>query len=91
VETAELGLFRENNPEEHKASLESTLNSIFPEKQQETKAIKAKKILGDLSSSYSDEKLENLVTDFQFLADSWLDLFEKGIFEGKTIKELLNE
>lgn len=91
METAESELFRETNREEHKATLESTLNTIFPGKQQETKLTRAKKILGDLSSSYSDERLENLVTDFQFLADSWLDLFEKGIFEGKTLKELLNE
>lgn len=91
METAESELFQETNQEEHKATLESTFNTIFPGKQRETKITRAKKILGDLSSSYSDERLDNLVTDFQFLADSWLDLFEKGIFGGKTLKELLNE
>ena len=32
-----------------------------------------------------------MVTDFQYLMDSWLDEFETDVFEGKTLKELLGE
>lgn len=91
METAELELFNVINREQDKVTLESTLNSIFPEKQQETKVTKARGILGEISVSYTDEGLEKLVTDFEFLADTWLDLFERQIFEGKTLKQLLHE
>jgi len=68
---------------------EKTLNAIFPQPEEQTKLERAKAILGDLSKSYSDEKLENLVSDFEYLAESWLDLFEKESFEGMTLRELL--
>ena len=50
---------------------------------------KAREILGELAAELSDEELKTIVTEVQFLADSWLDEFERGIFAGKTLNELL--
>jgi len=52
---------------------------------------KAREILGELANELSDEELKTTVTEIQFLTDSWLDEFEKIIFEGKTLNELLIE
>ena len=72
------------------SNLEQALNTIFPDNQEETKIIKAKRILGEVAKDYSDERLGNLVTDFEYLVDTWLDVFEKQIFGGKTLRELTN-
>ncbi len=69
--------------------LEKTLAAIFPDNQEETKVSKARKILGEAADTLPDEKLESLVTDFEYLADSWLDVFEKRVFGGKTLKEVI--
>ena len=52
---------------------------------------KAREILGELAVGLSDEELKTIVTEIQFLTDSWLDEFERGIFAGKTLNELLTE
>ena len=52
---------------------------------------KAREILGKLANELSDEELKTIVTEIQFLTDSWLDEFEKSIFEGKTLNKLLIE
>jgi hypothetical protein len=65
------------------------LNSLISEPQEQSKTAKARAILGDTSSQYTDEQLECLVADFEHLADTWLDDFERQIFEGKTLQELL--
>lgn len=68
------------------------LDDLFPEQRREEKAIKsAKEILGELASQYTQEQLKNVVTEIQFLAESWLDDFEREIFKGKTLRELLHD
>lgn len=79
----------EKQPQTPLKSLEQTLSSIFPDNQEENKVNKARKILGETVISYSDEQLAGVVTDFEYLIDCWLDLFEKQTFEGKTLRELL--
>lgn len=71
--------------------LEHTLATIFPTNQEENKIIKARGILGELSRDFTDEQLGYLVTDFEYLVDTWLDLFERKMFEGKTLRELTGE
>lgn len=71
------------------SDLEKTLTSIFPDNQEDTKVSKARKILGEIADSLPDENIENLVTDFEYLADTWLDVFEKRVFAGKTLKEVM--
>lgn len=71
--------------------LEQTLAAIFPTNQEENKINKIRGILGQSARDFTDEQLGYLVTDFEYLVDTWLDLFEKKLFQGKTLRELLGE
>ncbi len=57
----------------------------------EEKLQKAKDILGSLCEQLTDEQIKTIITEIQFLTDTWLDEFEREIFNGKTIQELLSE
>ena len=48
-------------------------------------------ILGQLASHFTEGELKEIVTETRFLAESWLDDFEREAFDGKTLKELLYE
>lgn len=72
-------------------SLESALKTIFPSQKDESRLIKARRILGEIALDIPDEELERNLTEFQFLLDSWLDSFEKQVFNGKTLDQLLKE
>lgn len=71
--------------------IESTLNNIFPISSEENKIVGVKRLLGDSAQTLSDEQLETIITDFQYLIDTWLCEFEKNVFGGKTLIELLSE
>lgn len=73
------------------SSLETTLNSLFPTEQEENKVAKARKHLGETAKNLSDPQVENIISEFQFLIDSWMDEYEKEVFNGLTLKEILNE
>lgn len=69
-----------------------SLNVLFPEQQYDEKRIqKAKEILGDLAYEFTDEQLQDVVAEIQYLTESWLDDFERKIFKGLTLKELLHD
>ncbi len=70
-------------------NIEKALNSIFLQQQEPTKTERARGILGELSRQYTDEQLKNVVSDFEYLATQWLDTFEKQIFNGVTLSEIL--
>jgi hypothetical protein len=61
-------------------TFETALQHIFPAKQEETRIQKARLIMGDV-----------YLTNFQYLIDSWLDEYEKQVFDNKTLKEKLKE
>ncbi len=71
--------------------LEQTLATIFPTDREENRVSKARGILGESARDFTDEQLGYLVTDFEYLVDTWLDLFEKKMLEGKTLKEVIGE
>jgi len=50
-----------------------------------------RKALGETAKSLPDEQIETITTEFQFLIDSWMDDFEKEVFSGQTLKEVLND
>lgn len=77
--------------ESYKSVLDITLQSIFPTKQDESKLQKARRILGEIAADIPDQELESNLTEFQYLIDSWLDEFEKQIFDNKTLNEVLRE
>lgn len=53
--------------------------------------LEAKEVLGELALEISEDDLKNTVTEIHFLAESWLDDFERQAFGGKTLQELLSE
>lgn len=73
------------------SSLDNALTAIFPENIQESKLLGTKRKLGEKAKTLTDEQIECLITDFQYLVDTWLDEFEKDVFEGQTLQELLGE
>lgn len=73
-------------------SITQSLDQLFPEQQYDEKRIKkAKETLGPLAKELSAEELSESLSEMQFLVNSWIDEFERSIFEGKTLNELLNE
>ncbi len=73
------------------AALESSLNSILPTRPEETNVIRTRKMLGETAQELSDEQIECIVSEFQFLINSWLDEYEQDVFNGMTLKEILHE
>lgn len=73
-------------------TIRQSLNEMFPEQQYDEKAIqKAKEILGETAKEFTQEQLQDAVTEIQYLCESWLDDFERQVFQGKTLNELLHE
>lgn len=71
--------------------LKNAFNEIFPQNLEENTVIKMRRALGDKGTGMSDEQIQCITTEFQFLIDAWFDDFEKDIFSGMTLKEVLNE
>jgi len=70
-------------------SLVQSLKTIFPESKEETQLQKARRILGDIATDMNDDELIGCLAQFQFLLNSWLDDYERQIFNGKTLDQLL--
>ncbi|MFA5932872.1 MAG: hypothetical protein WCV81_01240 [Microgenomates group bacterium] len=67
------------------------INQIFIDQDQREKAIlEAREILGDSAKDLTDEQVFDLVNEMQYLVDSWLEEYERKVFDGKTLNELLN-
>ncbi|CAN5131059.1 hypothetical protein BH11PAT1_BH11PAT1_5240 [soil metagenome] len=64
-----------------------SLNEMFPEQVYENKTTeKVKEILG---ANYSTEDVKATIASFDYLINSWLEEYEKKVFSGITMKELL--
>ncbi len=73
-------------------NIEQSLQRLSVLQEQSDKKIElAHSILGELANQFTDEELRDVVTQIQHLAESWLDDFEKSIFDGLTLQELLHE
>jgi len=82
----------ESRPNEPAKSLQESLDTLFPEQQREEKNLqKAKEILGPVAIEFTSEQLKETIVEVQFLVESWLDDFEREVFGGQTLKELLHE
>lgn len=69
--------------------IEKAVNKIFTTDKEQNKFDKARKILGESGKEINDEQLESYVSEFEYLANCWLEIFERQVFEGKTLEELL--
>lgn len=71
---------------------EQTLDRMFPEQEREEKDLKlAKNALGLLAFELTPEELKATILEVEFLTETWLDDFERSIFKGLTLRELLHE
>lgn len=64
---------------------------MFPEKKEEDRLQKARRILGSTIEGISDEQLEVYIAEFQYLITAWLDEYERKVFNGLTLREVLQE
>lgn len=71
--------------------LDSSFNRIFSQNPEEKIVLQMRRMLGKKADTLSEEKVECLATEFQFLINTWLDEYERDVFEGMTLKEVLNE
>jgi hypothetical protein len=66
------------------------INKRFNEQDHQQKTVQeARDILGESASALLDDQIYDLVNEMQYLVDTWLEEYEQKIFEGKTLKELL--
>ena len=72
-------------------SLQNVLNRAFPKQSEEHKFNRTRQLLGETAQILSNEQIQTIVTEFQFLIDTWLDEYEKDVFKGLTLKEVINE
>ncbi len=49
----------------------------------------ARQTLGETGKKMTDIQIQQTISFFQNLSESWLDGFEKSIFEGRTVRQLL--
>lgn len=73
-------------------TISQSLEAIFPEQKQADKRIKvAKDALGSLANQFTETELSDIITEVEYLTESWLDEYERNIFDGLTLQELLHE
>ena len=67
------------------------LNNLYSEQDKQQKSIQeARDILGETASEITDAQVYELITEVQYLADTWIEEFERNVFDGKTLEELLH-
>ena len=70
--------------------LEENPKDLYAKRAPLKEAVKTREILEDTATELQESDLQDTVVEIRFLALSWLDDFEKKLFGGKTIDELLN-
>lgn len=50
---------------------------------------KARKTLGKTAEAMSDEQFQDQLNMIKFLVESWMDDYERSVFDGRTLNELL--
>lgn len=73
-------------------TISQSLEAIFPEQKQADKRIKlAKDALGSLACHFTESQIKDMIAEVEYLTETWLDEYERNIFEGLTLQELLHE
>jgi hypothetical protein len=70
--------------------LNHAAKSIFSQDMQDSVLLRTRRNLGEISKALSDDQVETIITEFQFLIGSWLDEYEKELFNGMTLREVVN-
>jgi hypothetical protein len=69
--------------------LQDALGAIFPTTEHDARLQQARRIMTDEIAEVSDKDLGTHLTELQYLIDSLMDDFERTVFEGKTLKQLM--
>jgi hypothetical protein len=79
-----------SNPQPSSQGTYDQINELFSNQDEQEKTIReAREILGDSVKDLADSQVYDLVTEVQFLVDSWLEDFERDVFDGKTLDEII--
>ena len=65
------------------------LDAIFPTIEHDSRLQQARRIMTDEIAEVSDHDLGTHLTELQYLIDSLMDDFERTVFEGMTLKQLM--
>lgn len=78
------------NLQKNSQGIYDQINNYFSEQNQQQKIVQeAREVLGESASKMNDEKVYDMVVEMQYLVDTWVEEFEKEIFDGKTLKEII--
>ncbi|MEP7167419.1 MAG: hypothetical protein ABI758_05570 [Candidatus Woesebacteria bacterium] len=70
----------------------NTFDELFPEQEIQGKDVqRTKEILGTLAKEFSEDEVQDIVSQIQCLTESWMDEFEREIFDERTLNQLLHE
>lgn len=49
----------------------------------------AREILGETGKDLADDELKDILVEIDYLIETWIEEYERTIFNGKTLNELL--
>lgn len=71
--------------------LQNAFNDVFTSNSDlDSNIARIRRILGATAITLSDEQIETIISEFQFLIGTWMDEFEKDLFKGMTLQEVIN-
>ncbi len=70
--------------------LNRTLSPFVSQANKESQLEKSRRILGEVASDIPDDDLQIFLTEIQYLINSWFDHYEKQVFNGQTLRQILN-
>lgn len=74
----------------HRDSYEK-INQLFEQQDLQDRTIfEAREILGELAKDLADDKIYELINEIQFLVESWIEEYERKVFNGMSLEELLH-
>lgn len=66
------------------------INQNFQQQNEKQKTVQeARDILGKSAENLTDSQVLDLLNNVQYLVDTWIEEYEQKVFDGKTLKELL--
>lgn len=73
-------------------AIKQSLDEMFSKQQfKDRNILVICELLGDIGKQLSPDQITDIVSEMQYLTECWLDDFEREIFKGITLKELLHE
>lgn len=82
--------YKSSNPHTTSQGVYDQINQHFHEQNEEQKTVQeARDILGESAENLTDSQVQDLVNEVQYLVDTWIEEYEQKVFDGKTLKELL--